>query len=104
MMAPVHWALFLNLPSLALRKDLPWLYITEDFNDVFPYTNFHRNVTVPMWDTDLLPNPGPSQIEETFDTMRKASFIAYDTSFSKVPGSFMTVMIQVEYGFYTMQN
>jgi hypothetical protein len=92
-MAPsTRGALFSLLPALALGKDLivgpSVVEVTKGFNDVFPYENFNRNVSVPMWQTQLLKGNvngnDKSEIKEDLTTIANASFIVYDPAFYKV--------------------
>ena len=75
-------------PTIALCKDLivgpSVVEITKKFNDVFPYDNFNRNVTVPMWDTGLLNGRNKSASQEVLDTIANASFIVHDSEFYDV--------------------
>lgn len=58
--------------------------VTQSFNDVFPYENFNRNVTVPMWDTSLLNGKNMSAAQKDLETIANASFIVYDSAFYNV--------------------
>ncbi|KAL4949478.1 hypothetical protein BDW69DRAFT_198069 [Aspergillus filifer] len=61
--------------------------ISKEWNDVFPYSNFNRNVTVPAWETELLPDIGDhSQVKEDLDMIANASFIVYDDAFYELLG------------------
>ncbi|KAL3480562.1 hypothetical protein BJX99DRAFT_266465 [Aspergillus californicus] len=60
--------------------------VTKEFNDVFPYTNFNRNVTVPTWDTHLLPPNANAEVNEDLETIANASFVVYDESFYQLLG------------------
>lgn len=75
-------------PTISLCKDLivgpSVVEITKKFNDVFPYDNFNRNVTVPMWGTNLLNGKDKSASQEVLDTIANASFIVYDSEFYEV--------------------
>ncbi|KAL4881366.1 hypothetical protein BJY04DRAFT_218188 [Aspergillus karnatakaensis] len=77
------------LPAAALSQGLTAgpsvVHISKEWNDVFPYKNFNRNVTVPVWETSLLPSAPPSsEISEDLEIIANASFIAYDDSFYKL--------------------
>ncbi|KAJ5687510.1 hypothetical protein N7536_010129 [Penicillium majusculum] len=77
-------------PTISLCKDLivgpSVVEITKKFNDVFPYDNFNRNVTVPMWGTNLLNGKDKSASQEVLDTIANASFIVYDSEFYELLG------------------
>ncbi|KAE8312256.1 hypothetical protein BDV41DRAFT_577879 [Aspergillus transmontanensis] len=60
--------------------------VTQSFNDVFPYENFNRNVTVPMWDTSLLNGKNKSAAQKGLETIANASFIVYDSDFYNLLG------------------
>ncbi|CAG8003253.1 unnamed protein product [Penicillium salamii] len=80
---------FLSLfPTIALCKGLivgpSVVEITQGYNNVFPYENFNRNVTVPTWDTSLLNGGDKSVIQEDLDAIANATFIVYDSEFYKV--------------------
>ncbi|KAJ6077056.1 hypothetical protein N7499_009037 [Penicillium canescens] len=81
---------FTLLPTITLAQGLiggpSVVEITKNFNDVFPYENFNRNVTVPMWDTDLLKGNDKSRIREDLATIGNASFLIYDPAFYKLLG------------------
>jgi hypothetical protein len=78
----------LLFPALVLGRGLlvgpDVVKISKEWNDVFPYRNFNRNVTVPFWETGLLPNPAYSELEEDLETIGNASFVVYDDAFYKV--------------------
>lgn len=78
----------LFLPAIAVCGGLivgpSVVEITKEYNDVFPYANFNRNVTVPMWDTDLLSGKNEVEVQESLDTIANASFLVYDSEFYKV--------------------
>lgn len=57
--------------------------ITKDWNNVLPFENFNRNVSVPMWDTSLLQG-NVSAWNAQLDVIANASFIAYQPSFYQV--------------------
>ncbi|KAL4915058.1 hypothetical protein BDW62DRAFT_219705 [Aspergillus aurantiobrunneus] len=69
----------LLFPTLAFGRGLlvgpNVVRITKPWNDVFPYRNFNRNVTVPFWETDLLPEPAYLELEEDLEKIANASFV-----------------------------
>ncbi|KAL2802938.1 hypothetical protein BJX63DRAFT_440493 [Aspergillus granulosus] len=79
----------LFFPALALCRGIlvgpSVVKITKEWNDVFPYRNFNRNVTVPFWETGLLPDPVYSELEEDLETIANASCVVYDDAFYKAP-------------------
>lgn len=76
------------LPTIAVCKGLivgpSVVEVTKEYNDVFPYENFNRNITVPMWDTELLSEKNEVEFQESLDTIANASFLVYDAEFYKV--------------------
>lgn len=58
--------------------------VTQQFNDVFPYENFNRNVTVPMWETSLLSGKNKSMVQKDLEAIANASFVVYDSDFYNV--------------------
>jgi hypothetical protein len=78
----------LLFPALALGRGLlvgpDVVKVTKEWNDVFPYKNFNRNVTVAFWETGLLPDPAYSELKEDLETIANAPFIVYDDAFYKV--------------------
>lgn len=78
----------LPFPTLAFASGLlvgpNVVRITKRWNDVFPYRSFNRNVTVPFWETDLLPEPAYSDLEEDLEKVANASFVVYDDAFYQV--------------------
>ncbi|KAL2784100.1 hypothetical protein BJX66DRAFT_330197 [Aspergillus keveii] len=80
----------LLFPALVLGRGLlvgpDVVKISKEWNDVFPYRNFNRNVTVPFWETGLLPDPAYSELEEDLETIGNASFVVYDDAFYKLLG------------------
>lgn len=57
--------------------------ISKYWNNVLPYKNFNRNVSVPMWDTSLLQG-NASAFQAQLEVLANASFIAYQPSFYQV--------------------
>ncbi|KAL4894300.1 hypothetical protein BDV59DRAFT_207308 [Aspergillus ambiguus] len=83
-------ALLSLLPTVAHCKGLiggpSVVEVTKEFNDVFPCENFNRNVTVPMWDTNLLSGKNKPAVQKDLDIIANASFIVYDSEFYKLLG------------------
>ncbi|KPI37663.1 Gluconolactonase [Cyphellophora attinorum] len=59
--------------------------VSPDFNSVFPFNNFNRNVSVASWQTNLL-NGTSAEVNEDLEFLANATFITYDESFYELLG------------------
>lgn len=57
--------------------------VSPDFNSLFPFQNFNRNVSVPSWETSLL-NGTNARVLEDLDYLANTSFIVYSPDFYEV--------------------